>query len=305
MEFPKFHELTFEKNFYEIHEDEYVPWKLNEIKKELNAKIVEKEQTNIRAAEFFFSQELNNFEQDEINRISKVLEAADNRKSLKSTTIKVMRQRQNEELTQKSENLKTDHQRALDEEKQRYEAAVKSISDTYNQSLQQLEQQLDNKYYEETNRKYQEQYYEETARLQDLLDLEYRQLEMKKQQKQQELVNQIHEISSKVGKTIFEKRIAQMKKVEYKLISEHDYAKKLHLVERQELLKLNQTQDMSKYIVDLQEQVSAMVQERKRFEAETHAMQQLLFDTKNKALQDQIDLSGKLVDVTLKKAIAN
>lgn len=305
MEFPRFQEHVFEKNFYELYEDEYVPWQLNELKKELNAKIVEKQRINIQAAEMFFSQQLIDFEKIEIERINKVLTEEDSRSSLKSSIIKTMRQLQNDELSQKKDILQADRKRATEEEKQRHEAAMQSIEEGYSQNLNQLEQQLDTLFYEKTNKKYQEKYYEETARLQEILDEEFMQFELKKQQKQQELVNQIHEISSKVGNTVFETKAAQLKQAEVRLVNEHYYAKKLHLVERQEMLKLDETHAMNKYISDLQKQVSEMIEERKKFEHETHAMKQLLFDSKSKALQDQLELNEKLVDATLKKVAAN
>lgn len=278
--FPKFTKEPLEKETYEPHEDDYVTFKLNELKNDLNKKIQENEARNNDIAIAALKQQIKNYENLEMQKISNLIAEADKRNELKPAVMAVVQQRKHTEWTERNEDLKTEKANALEIERLRYEKAVKEIENDFSKKSKQLRIDLDKSYLETANNEYQEKYFSETGKLQKLLEGQLENLALRKMEKQQDLEVKLKNTGQKIGSELFEKYKRYLNTIEQQIISEHDYAKQVNLVERQEQIKRTSEQQMADYLKQLQNENLALRKEREHLEANLVSTKEEIIDQK-------------------------
>lgn len=287
VKFPRFMEYSFDKDFYEPFEKEYVPWKLNQKKAALNVEIESKEQLNARVANKALNQKISNFENEELEKIRQVVLQADKRSNLKEQILLSAKRLEKEEVENRLEELDTNLNIALEEAKRRYEEAIKNINNQYNNSVKQLKAECRQKYLNDAQKDYQTKYYEETARLQNLLDNQIANLISVKLIRQSEIQEELQNIGSKIGKSLFDDGKKILKQEESRLTKEYQYARQAHLLDRQELLKNQQIEQVNAYILKIQQENEALKKAQETYENKNLKMQSDMIAAQKAALQEK------------------
>lgn len=305
VEFPKFEEDSFEKSSYEPYEKDYVAWQLNLKKHELNKQLKDKEQHNAQLANQALQQQVLAFQTEELNKINEKISASDKRDSLKQAVLQETKKQELEELQRIEEELTAKKDSDLEEERLRYEAAVKKIKLEYSQNLTQSKSDCQSRYVKSAQEDYQSRYYEETGKLQNLLQDELNQMEKRKALKQADIQQQLQKIGNQIGKQIYAKGEAALKAAESNLITNYEYAKRAHLVDREEELNKQNHEQITEHAQQLKKEIEQLSEERVQSERELKELQKQILENKKKALDQQ---EARILDFKqqnqLKKSIA-
>ena len=287
VEFPKFEEDSFEKSSYEPYEKDYVAWQLNLKKHELNKQLKDKEQHNAQLANQALQQQVLAFQTEELNKINEKISASDKRDSLKQAVLQETKKQELEELQRIEEELTAKKDSDLEEERLRYEAAVKKIKLEYSQNLTQSKSDCQSRYVKSAQEDYQSRYYEETGKLQNLLQDELDQMEKRKALKQTDIQQQLQKIGNQIGKQIYAKGEAALKAAESNLITNYEYAKRAHLVDREEELNKQNHEQITEHAQQLKKEIEQLSEERVQSERELKELQKQILENKKKALDQQ------------------
>lgn len=287
VEFPRFEEDSFEKSSYEPFEKDYVAWQLNLKKHELNKQLKDKEQHNAQLANQALQQQVLAFQTEELNKINEKIKASDKRDSLKQAVLQETKKQELEELQRIEEELTAQKDSALEEERLRYEAAVKKIKLEYSQNLTQSKSDCQSRLVKSAQEDYQSRYYEETGKLQNLLQDELDQMEKRKALKQADIQQQLQKIGNQIGKQIYSKGEAALKASESNLITNYEYAKRAHLVDREEELNKQNHEQITEHAQQLKKEIEQLSEERVQSERELKELQQQILENKKKALDQQ------------------
>lgn len=283
--FPKFEEQLLEKNSYEPYEEGYVAYRLNELKTELNKKIEENEARNNELALSALIQQIKNYESLEMQKINKIISEADKRNELKPAIMETTSKRKQKEWIDRKSDIQAAKENALELERLRYEKAVKEIENKYSHETKQLKSELDKTYLEAANNEYQEKYYSETGKLHNLLENQLEKLEQRKTEKQLEIESSLKNTGQKIGRELFDQCKDYLSNAEQQIISEHRYAKQVHLVERQEELKRTSEQQMADYLEQLQKENASLRKDRDNRVFNQQNLENELIDTKEKLIK--------------------
>lgn len=283
--FPKFEEDFLEKKSYEPYEEGYVAYRLNELKTELNKKIQENEARNNELAVSALIQQIKNFESLEMQKINKIIAEADKRNEIRPAIMETTSKRKQKEWIDRKSDIQTEKENALEVERLRYEKAVKEIENKFTQETKQLKAELDKTYLEAANNEYQEKYYSETGKLHNLLEIQLEKLEQRKAEKQLEIEGSLKNTGQKIGRELFDQCKNYLDSAEQQIISEHRYAKQLHLVERQEEMKRTNEQQMADYLEQLQKENASLRKDRDNQVFNQQNLENELIDTKEKLIK--------------------
>lgn len=282
--FPRFEVANFEKATYQPYEDEYVAWQLNNQCKEYNRQLQEAEDTNNHLADQSLQQKLRAFEQLQYSLLRKQLADADHRKGLKKQVVQEIKKQQSKVLSDELERLVGKRDQALAEEEQRYQNTVKSIQDNFEQTQAETKTNIQQKTLELANSTYQERNYSATGELQKKLDLGLADIAKAKSVKQDSLIEELETVGRNLGAEEYQIRQSRLKQIRAKLKADSEYAKRVHLVERQEALHQNRDEDVSKVVSELRDHLSAAERQRQETEARNQDLSQKLLDTREQVL---------------------
>src|SRR5699024_10857809 len=150
---------------------------------------------------------------------------------------------------------------------------VKNINNQYNNSVKQLKAEGRQKYLNDAQKDYQTKYYEETARLQNLLDNQIANLISDKLIRQSEIQEESQNNGSKIGKSLLDDGKKILKQEESRLTKEYQYARQAHLLDRQELLRNQQIEQVNAYILKIQQENEALKKAQETYENKNLKMQ--------------------------------
>ena len=304
--FPKFERITFEKQYYEPYETEYVPWKLNQLKEELNSQITNQETTNNVLIHQAITHKLYDYEKELLRKVQSEVEKQDKRDSLKDTILtETASQRETEWLSVKR-HFEAEKEEAVALEKQRYEDALRKIQKDFEQNIEKNEIMIKSKYLKQAQSNYQAAYYDQTGKLQELLDEQMQRVTQLKQQKQVELDNHFSKLALEVGNKLFEQSKTILDTQELKFLREHDYAKRVNLVQKEEEMRRQQDLKVVKYMEELRTQVDFLLNEKEELSNQQAQMQQRLHEEQKKSLDEKEQFLARWENIqTEKKALAS
>lgn len=286
--FPLFELEAVEGTHYEPYEQDYVSWKINGLKQQINQKIIETEKVSGQQATAALNAQLKQFERAEMRQIKQELAAADHRAELKPRIITVMQQRKATDLAEQKAELLTEKEQLLEEERIRHEQAVKAIEQEYLQTTKSVKADLDAYYLKAASNDYQEKYYAETAKLEQLLEEKVERLSIKKQEKEKATCQHMQVIGRKVGQDLYKCYERFLKKREAQLLVTYEYAKQVQLIEQQEEAARQQDHQLTEYVTQLQNKVTQLLEEKQRAEKDSQKMQEEVLQTKSSVIDQKL-----------------
>lgn len=111
--FPRLPIQHFPKDHYEPYEQDYVAWRINEMRKEENRYIEEKERANHQLAQQSLNQQIYLFEQEQLEYIQKELSQKDRRNSLKEKIMHDCKEQEEKAIQTFVERLESQRQKPL------------------------------------------------------------------------------------------------------------------------------------------------------------------------------------------------
>ena len=285
--FPRMPIVQFPKEHYEPFEKEYVSWRLNEIRKEENAYIEEREQMNLQLMQQALFQQLDTFEKQQLAKVQAYLQEKDSRAGLRAKILSECKQQELKAKHTYEKELDSRQEEALQAEKIRYEQAVTKIKKQFQEQKKQAFQQMTEEWYKYAQSTYQTRFYEETAKLQRDLDEQMAAIQKRKQVKEQEMQWHFQEIIHQVGNQLLQERQAKLVEKQAAFIKQHEYAKHQHYLLEQQKQASKQQQLEKETLKQVQEQMAVFRAEKEKLQNEIRQRDQQLYQEKLQALEEQ------------------
>lgn len=130
IKFPRFEEARWSKAF-QAHEAEYVQWKLDQKRSKFNRELAQKEEQNQRLANQAADQQLQSFEQVELEALNHKYEKLDHRADLKQSIVVQVRKQQDAKLEKALTELNQAEKQQLTALKNQYEHEVAQTKSNY------------------------------------------------------------------------------------------------------------------------------------------------------------------------------
>lgn len=293
-EFPMFEVVTFSKAKYEPYEDEYVAWKLNEFKKEFNQQLQQRGKLTQEYSSESIRQKLLEFEKVELANINAEVQATDDRYTLKEKVVSESRAKEATELKQKGAALEKEKADLLEQENQRHKQRVEEIKVEFESKHHEARHVIHQKYFDEAKRHYQEQMLEATSRLEMLVRTKLNELEERLISKEEALHAEQKELARQIGDQLFVNKQDKLERIKPFLVSEHEFAKKKHLIDEEKMIDQKEREDTLKNNELLRGQIKDLMASHSKSESDKLEGEKRLLEEKEKSLAKQAELVSKM-----------
>ncbi len=293
-EFPMFEVVTFSKAKYEPYEDEYVAWKLNEFKKEFNQQLQQRSKLTQEYSNESIRQKLLEFEKVELANINAEVQATDDRYTLKEKVVSESRAKEATELKQKGAALEKEKADLLEQENQRHKQRVEEIKVEFESKHHEARHVIHQKYFDEAKRHYQEQMLEATSRLEMLVRTKLNELEERLISKEEALHVEQKELARQIGDQLFVNKQDKLERIKPFLVSEHEFAKKKHLIDEEKMIDQKEREDTLKNNELLRGQIKDLMASHSKSESDKLEGEKRLLEEKEKSLAKQAELVSKM-----------
>ena len=276
-EFEKFPRLPiqhFPKDHYEPYEQDYVAWRINEMRKEENRYIEEKERANHQLAQQSLNQQIYLFEQEQLEYIQKELIQKDRRNSLKEKIMHDCKEQEEKAIQTFVERLESQRQKAIEDERRKYESILANLNQQYDNEKNIQIENIKQEWFKYANQNYQNSFYEETANLQRLKEEKLQVLKKQREQKVQDIENKLQPVLHKVGFQVYNDRLRKIEASEKSFIQQHEYAKHQQLLKNQELSYQAREIEAKKEVEALKETINSYKNEQHQMEERLLKMQE-------------------------------
>ncbi len=297
-EFPMFEVVTFSKAKYEPYEDEYVAWKLNEFKKEFNQQLQQRGKLTQEYSSESIRQKLLEFEKVELANINAEVQATDDRYTLKEKVVSESRAKEAAELKQKGAALEKEKADLLEQENQRHKKRVEEIKVEFESKHHEARHVIHQKYFDEAKRHYQEQMLEATSRLEMLVRTKLNELEERLISKEEALHAEQKELARQIGDQLFVNKQGKLERIKPFLVSEHEFAKKKHLIDEEKMIDQKEREDTLKNNELLRGQIKDLMASHSKSESDKLEGEKRLLEEKEKSLAKQAELVSKMQELT-------
>ncbi len=297
-EFPMFEVVTFSKAKYEPYEDEYVAWKLNEFKKEFNQQLQQRGKLTQEYSSESIRQKLLEFEKVELANINAEVQATDDRYTLKEKVVSESRAKEAAELKQKGAALEKEKADLLEQENQRHKKRVEEIKVEFESKHHEARHVIHQKYFDEAKRHYQEQMLEATSRLEMLVRTKLNELEERRISKEAALHAEQKELARQIGDQLFVNKQDKLERIKPFLVSEHEFAKKKHLIDEEKMIDQKEREDTLKNNELLRGQIKDLMASNSKSESDKLEGEKRLLEEKEKSLAKQAELVSKMQELT-------
>lgn len=276
-EFEKFPRLPiqhFPKDHYEPYEQDYVAWRINEMRKEENRYIEEKERANHQLAQQSLNQQIYLFEQEQLEYIQKELIQKDRRNSLKEKIMHDCKEQEEKAIQTFLERLESQRQKAIEDERRKYESILANLNQQYDNEKNIQIENIKQEWFKYANQNYQNSFYEETANLQRLKEEKLQVLKKQREQKVQDIENKLQPVLHKVGFQVYNDRLRKIEASEKSFIQQHEYAKHQQWLKNQELSYQAREIEAKKEVEALKETINSYKNEQHQMEERLLKMQE-------------------------------
>lgn len=276
-EFEKFPRLPiqhFPKDHYEPYEQDYVAWRINEMRKEENRYIEEKERANHQLAQQSLNQQIYLFEQEQLEYIQKELSHKDKRNFLKEKIMHDCKEQEEKAIQTFVERLESQRQKAIEDERRKYESILANLNQQYDNEKNIQIENIKQEWFKYANQNYQNSFYEETANLQRLKEEKLQVLKKQREQKVQEIENKLQPVLHKVGSQVYNDRLRKIEASEKSFVQQHEYAKHQQWLKNQELSYQAREIEAKKEVEALKETINSYKNEQHQMEERLLKMQE-------------------------------
>lgn len=276
-EFEKFPRLPiqhFPKDHYEPYEQDYVAWRINEMRKEENRYIEEKERANHQLAQQSLNQQIYLFEQEQLEYIQKELSHKDKRNFLKEKIMHDCKEQEEKAIQTFVERLESQRQKAIEDERRKYESILANLNQQYDNEKNIQIENIKQEWFKYANQNYQNSFYEETANLQRLKEEKLQVLKKQREQKVQEIENKLQPVLHKVGSQVYNDRLRKIEASEKSFVQQHEYAKHQQWLKNQELSYQAREIEAKKEVEALKETINSYKNEQYQMEERLLKMQE-------------------------------
>lgn len=272
--FPRLPIQHFPKDHYEPYEQDYVAWRINEMRKEENRYIEEKERANHQLAQQSLNQQIYLFEQEQLEYIQKELSQKDRRNSLKEKIMHDCKEQEEKAIQTFVERLESQRQKAIEDERRKYESILANLNQQYDNEKNIQIENIKQEWFKYANQNYQNSFYEETANLQRLKEEKLQVLKKQREQKVQEIENKLQPVLHKVGSQVYNDRLRKIEASEKSFVQQHEYAKHQQWLKNQELSYQAREIETKKEVEALKETINSYKNEQHQMEERLLKMQE-------------------------------
>lgn len=290
IKFPRFEEARWSKAF-QAHEAEYVQWKLDQKRSEFNRELAQKEEQNQRLANQAADQQLQSFEQVELEALNHKYEKLDHRADLKQSIVAQVRKQQDAKLEKALTELNQAEKQQLTALKNRYEHEVAQTKSNYDKKRYETTTSHDQATLKLAQDEYAKAYYDASAKLQADLNEDLTNLAQNKLAKQSAINHQLEAVGETVGQTYYKQYKAELSKFETQYQAEHRLALKRWLSNTQTREQLAQSSTDAK---KMNAQIVQLQQERDSLNQVNSQLRNAVLDEKKKAVDEKINLLNNL-----------
>ena len=290
IKFPRFEEARWSKAF-QAHEAEYVQWKLDQKRSEFNRELAQKEEQNQRLANQAADQQLQSFEQVELEALNHKYEKLDHRADLKQSIVAQVRKQQDAKLEKALTELNQAEKQQLTALKNQYEHEVAQTKSNYDKKRYETATSHDQATLKLAQDEYAKAYYDASAKLQADLNEDLTNLAQNKLAKQSAINQQLEAVGETVGQTYYKQYKAELSKFEAQYQAEHRLALKRWLSNTQTREQLAQSSTDAK---KMNAQIVQLQQERDNLNQVNSQLRNAVLDEKKKAVDEKINLLSNL-----------
>ncbi len=290
IKFPRFEEARWSKAF-QAHEAEYVQWKLDQKRSEFNRELAQKEEQNQRLANQAADQQLQSFEQVELEALNHKYEKLDHRADLKQSIVVQVRKQQDAKLEKALTELNQAEKQQLNALKNQYEHEVAQTKSNYDKKRYETTTSHDQATLKLAQDEYAKAYYDASAKLQADLNEDLTNLAQNKLAKQSAINQQLEAVGETVGQTYYKQYKAELSKFEAQYQAEHRLALKRWLSNTQTREQLAQSSTDAK---KMNAQIVQLQQERDNLNQVNSQLRNAVLDEKKKAVDEKINLLSNL-----------
>ena len=290
IKFPRFEEARWSKAF-QAHEAEYVQWKLDQKRSEFNRELAQKEEQNQRLANQAADQQLQSFEQVELEALNHKYEKLDHRADLKQSIVVQVRKQQDAKLEKALTELNQAEKQQLTALKNQYEHEVAQTKSNYDKKRYETATSHDQATLKLAQDEYAKAYYDASAKLQADLNEDLTNLAQNKLAKQSAINQQLEAVGQTVGQTYYKQYKAELSKFEAQFQAEHRLALKRWLSNTQTREQLAQSSTDAK---KMNAQIVQLQQERDNLNQVNSQLRNAVLDEKKKAVDEKINLLSNL-----------
>lgn len=293
IKFPRFEEARWSKAF-QAHEAEYVQWKLDQKRSEFNRELAQKEEQNQRLANQAADQQLQSFEQVELEALNHKYEKLDHRADLKQSIVAQVRKQQDAKLEKALTELNQAEKQQLTTLKNQYEHEVAQTKSNYDKKRYETATSHDQATLKLAQDEYAKAYYDASAKLQADLNEDLTNLAQNKFAKQSAINQQLEAVGETVGQTYYKQYKAELSKFEAQYQAEHRLALKRWLSNTQTREQLAQSSTDAKKMNAMNAQIVQLQQERDNLNQVNSQLRNAVLDEKKKAVDEKINLLSNL-----------
>lgn len=290
IKFPRFEEARWSKAF-QAHEAEYVQWRLDQKRSEFNRELAQKEEQNQRLANQAADQQLQSFEQVELEALNHKYEKLDHRADLKQSIVAQVRKQQDAKLEKALTELNQAEKQQLTALKNQYEHEVAQTKSNYDKKRYETTTSHDQATLKLAQDEYAKAYYDASAKLQADLNEDLTNLAQNKLAKQSAINQQLEAVGQTVGQTYYKQYKAELSKFEAQFQAEHRLALKRWLSNTQTREQLAQSSTDAK---KMNAQIVQLQQERDNLNQVNSQLRNAVLDEKKKAVDEKINLLSNL-----------
>lgn len=290
IKFPRFEEARWSKAF-QAHEAEYVQWKLDQKRSEFNRELAQKEEQNQRLANQAADQQLQSFEQVELEALNHKYEKLDHRADLKQSIVVQVRKQQDAKLEKALTELNQAEKQQLTALKNQYEHEVAQTKSNYDKKRYETATSHDQATLKLAQDEYAKAYYDASAKLQADLNEDLTNLAQNKLAKQSAINQQLEAVGETVGQTYYKQYKTELSKFEAQYQAEHRLALKRWLSNTQTREQLAQSSTDAK---KMNAQIVQLQQERDNLNQVNSQLRNAVLDEKKKAVDEKINLLSNL-----------
>lgn len=290
IKFLRFEEARWSKAF-QAHEAEYVQWKLDQKRSEFNRELAQKEEQNQRLANQAADQQLQSFEQVELEALNHKYEKLDHRADLKQSIVAQVRKQQDAKLEKALTELNQAEKQQLTTLKNQYEHEVAQTKSNYDKKRYETATSHDQATLKLAQDEYAKAYYDASAKLQADLNEDLTNLAQNKFAKQSAINQQLEAVGETVGQTYYKQYKAELSKFEAQYQAEHRLALKRWLSNTQTREQLAQSSTDAK---KMNAQIVQLQQERDNLNQVNSQLRNAVLDEKKKAVDEKINLLSNL-----------
>ncbi|MGM0183348.1 hypothetical protein IGK74_002313 [Enterococcus sp. AZ150] len=282
----------------EKYDERYVPFVLNQLKAQLNQKILEQEALNNTLANDTLTSEQIRLEKlDQRLNLEKVLKL-DKRSELKMNILSSVNLLKEKELKQNLGELEVSYDLLVEEENRRHEQALAELKNQVTERRKEIHQEVEKEYLIKAQNDYNEEFYRET----NILEQTYQELQEKSSEarmlKLQKLASSFQRSALEIGNELFknfENQLSEIKQQQELFYVQNLEYRKLEIQKELEEKNDNQVKEqietMKQEYEGLKKLVESTKKEQKNLQTEAVLHQ-------NKVLNDQVQFLTSVAQAT-------